>query len=611
MPVATPAPLVATPAVAASVVLFPEVSGSIDIALQVNASTFGLPAGEWLIRPPGQIVRLQGPFSAAPIPGGMALTSREGRFDVVGTVEIASPCGAPIPFQAGTWRGNLLLRPNARGTFHVVNRVGLEDYLKGVVPAEMGPRVYDEIEALKAQAVAARSYAARHRGESAAEGYDLCSTPRCQVYAGAGAEHPLSSRAVEATAGEVLTYGGRIADTLFTSTCGGRTEAAQEVFPTYASGDTPYLVSVPCAGDTAIELETDFPAGRTTTALGARGRALLVSLGRTGTAWSDLVAARNALRERLGLPHGGAPKTLHAPVVYEDLLKAAQVGDLALLTEAEEWAAAPATWPVEARGGFVFAVRFALGGGTALPVDRLFSQEEAAGLYAGLLARMGDFEEVDGRLLAGDEESVTLKTAKGKQSWPVAEGAVFFSASGERYLAVASMRPFPGDRARLYVRDGLAVGLAVTLAPAAGLYERDSAWIHWTRRFTGAELMAKLRERDESRKGTVVRKLDVLERGRSGRVTRLRATTDAGMVLLAGLEVRFALAVPETLFTLATGKDEKGPVFTFYGRGWGHGVGLCQNGAYGMALSGNGYREILSHYYPGTAVAPLGGPGVK
>jgi stage II sporulation protein D len=82
----------------------------------------------------------------------------------------------------------------------------------------------------------------------------------------------------------------------------------------------------------------------------------------------------------------------------------------------------------------------------------------------------------------------------------------------------------------------------------------------------------------------------------------VKVTTDAGAVTLTGLEVRFALAIPESLFTVTAGKDEKGPVLTFYGRGWGHGVGLCQNGAFGQALAGRTYREILSHYYPGTTV---------
>ena len=71
----------------------------------------------------------------------------------------------------------------------------------------------------------------KRRGGIAAEGYDLCATARCQVYGGVAVEQPLSSRAVDETAGEVLTWNGGLIDALFTSTCGGRTESATDVFP--------------------------------------------------------------------------------------------------------------------------------------------------------------------------------------------------------------------------------------------------------------------------------------------------------------------------------------------------------------------------------------------
>ena len=107
----------------------------------------------------------------------------------------------------------------------------------------MGPKRYDELEALKAQAVAARTYAMAHRGQFEGEGYDLCATPKCQVYAGLSAEDPLSNAAVDATRGLALGFDGRFADALFISTCGGRTENVENVF-----GETPvpYLVSVEC-----------------------------------------------------------------------------------------------------------------------------------------------------------------------------------------------------------------------------------------------------------------------------------------------------------------------------------------------------------------------------
>ena len=100
----------------------------------------------------------------------------------------ATPCSRrstsfrPAPTPAFSVDGEAVPREPARrwsiraGTLNVVNRVDLEEYLYGVVPAEMGPKRYDEIEALKAQAVAARTYALAHRGQFEAEGYDLCAT---------------------------------------------------------------------------------------------------------------------------------------------------------------------------------------------------------------------------------------------------------------------------------------------------------------------------------------------------------------------------------------------------------------------------------------------------
>ncbi|HEY6064682.1 MAG TPA: SpoIID/LytB domain-containing protein, partial [Thermoanaerobaculia bacterium] len=152
-----------------------------------------------------------------------------------------------------TYRGSLAVVVNPRGTLNLVNRVDLEEYLYGVVPAEMGPKRYDEIEALKAQSVAARTYALAHRAQFESEGYDLCATPKCQVYVGLTGEDPLSNEAVDATRGLVIASGGTFADALFVSTCGGRTENVENVF---VGEPAPYLVSVECG-----ELSTSSLAG--------------------------------------------------------------------------------------------------------------------------------------------------------------------------------------------------------------------------------------------------------------------------------------------------------------------------------------------------------------
>ena len=318
-----------------------------------------------------------------------------------------------MPWADATYRGRLVVRATARGTVHVINRVGLEDYLKGVVPAEMGPRVYDELEALKAQAVAARSYAAKHRGQFAAEGYDLCATPRCQVYSGAGAENALSTRAVEETAGEVLLWKGAVADALFTSTCGGRTENAPDVMSGYAGVDAPYLASVPCFGETPQVLESSAPVKKgTITLLGARGRALAESLG-GGDGAKISQKAREAVRLRLGLAASGAPKPhpLSVPAVYTEIAAAAGF-DTGVLVDPTEAAGLPAQWSEKARASFAALQRFQLGGGSALPTDRALKPEEVAGIYAVLLSRMGDFEDVEGRITKRDEAGIEVKSRK-------------------------------------------------------------------------------------------------------------------------------------------------------------------------------------------------------
>ncbi|MHB1044393.1 MAG: SpoIID/LytB domain-containing protein [Thermoanaerobaculia bacterium] len=532
----------------------------------------------------------------------LVIDGPDGRREAPSPVELSAADGALLPANGTLYRGTLLLVATPRGTLHVVNRVGLEDYLLGVVPLEMGPRVYDELEALKAQAVAARTYAVKRRGDFAAEGYDLCATARCQVYGGASAEQPLSSEAVRATAGQVLLWNGAPADALFTSTCGGRTEDAVVVFPSYAPAAFPYLRSVPCRGEERIALSSTAPvSGHDFGALAVRGAALLHAAGRKGASWADLKAARTLLTDRLGLPAGAPPEALAAEAVYANL--SGLLGDTRLLTEEAERGAAPKGWSEPARMVHTALARFQVAGPTPLPTRRPFTPHEAAGLWASLLLRTGGLEELEGRLVGAPGGKLVVKTSKGREERTLPPDALLFRGGGEAWTPGGSLDVSPGDRVRLLSRDGTVLAVLAVVPAADGLYERESSWIHWVRRFTGAELMGKLLERDASRKGSAVRRVDVLSRGVSGRAARVRVTTDRESFDLNGLEIRFALALPESLFTLVTGTDARGaPVHTFYGRGWGHGVGLCQNGTFGMALAGRSHAEILAAYYPGTSL---------
>ena len=169
-------------------------------------------------------------------PGAVRLTPALG---IPGHSELVPPLSftSPVPLAVGgrAYRGKLVASSDGK-TVSVVDYVSLEQYLKGVVPAEM-PSGWPA-EALKAQAVAARSYALANLASSGP--FDLYGDTRSQVYGGVAVETDAASAAVAATAGRVVTYDGQVADTLFHASSGGRTASSLE-----ATGRAvPYLVSV-------------------------------------------------------------------------------------------------------------------------------------------------------------------------------------------------------------------------------------------------------------------------------------------------------------------------------------------------------------------------------
>ncbi len=139
------------------------------------------------------------------------------------------------------YRGAVELLWKGPGRFTVVNEAGLEDYVRGVVSQEMSHSW--PAEALRCQAVVARSYAVANKGRFGKDGYDLCATAACQVYGGKEAEHPSTDKAVDDTRGEVLTYKGDVISAVFHSCCGGQTDDSKDV---WRGKGLPYLEGVRC-----------------------------------------------------------------------------------------------------------------------------------------------------------------------------------------------------------------------------------------------------------------------------------------------------------------------------------------------------------------------------
>lgn len=177
---------------------------------------------------PGGSVSLKSPLTLPVGPDGEPLK-------LAGPVVFLPAAGANLVFAGRQYRANLRVGV-VGGRLEVVNVVPLETYLRGVVPGEM-PKDWP-LEALKAQAVAARTYAivGLQKGRS----FDLYSDWRSQMYYGASAEAPGPTRAIVETRGEVLTYEGKPAQVFYFSSSGGRTTSALDVY----GADLPYLVAV-------------------------------------------------------------------------------------------------------------------------------------------------------------------------------------------------------------------------------------------------------------------------------------------------------------------------------------------------------------------------------
>jgi stage II sporulation protein D len=147
---------------------------------------------------------------------------------------------APLRVNGRRYRGLLEVLPG-NGGLTLVNRLGVEAYLLGVVSAEMGRRSGNEEAALEAQAVVSRTYALRNLGRWKALGFDLTASVNDQVYGGLEGETPEARLAVADTRGQVVTYNGGLIEAFFYSTCGGRTADGAEVFRGAAR---PYLRSI-------------------------------------------------------------------------------------------------------------------------------------------------------------------------------------------------------------------------------------------------------------------------------------------------------------------------------------------------------------------------------
>jgi SpoIID/LytB domain protein len=136
--------------------------------------------------------------------------------------------GRTTLINATPFPGTFRLQPNTYGTYTLVNNVPIEDYLRGVVPHEIGPKAPPT--AIEAQAILARTYALRNLRRFAIDNYEMCADTQCQVYFGWKSTLPSTDRGIANTKGMVLTYNNELVDAVYSSTTGGVTASFTDVW---------------------------------------------------------------------------------------------------------------------------------------------------------------------------------------------------------------------------------------------------------------------------------------------------------------------------------------------------------------------------------------------
>lgn len=279
----------------------------------------GDPNGETTVQGQGLAFGLdveEGRFTPAPN-GRSVVRVNAGRLEVDGAPwpaealrfrsgEDALDAGVPThtPIRANDFevRGDIVVKVH-RGRLRLINVIPMEDYLAAVLGGEM-PRSFPE-EALKAQAVAARTYALQKKLDALHQPFHLGSSVISQVYGGLEREDARTRAAVEATRGQVLTWELQPIEAYFHASCGGRTEDGQSAL----GRDLPYLQAVDCDCEKlpASRWETTVTADQLQRALGTRVEGGLTVQGRTRTGRATRVGAGSrrsldavSFRARLG-----------------------------------------------------------------------------------------------------------------------------------------------------------------------------------------------------------------------------------------------------------------------------------------------------------------------
>jgi stage II sporulation protein D len=560
----------------------------------------------------------------------------------------------PIKINGKSYRGKVEVFVNSRGTLTVVNVVLMEDYLRGVVPNELG---LPELEAQKAQAVAARTYAWANFNGFASQGFDLLPTTRSQVYKGYSTENSFANRAIMETNGIVAMYQGKPINAMYTSTCGGRTENVENIY----DHDEPYLRGVECSLEKnyfdifSIKTSREPARIKDENKLSlVREASMLAISGFNGSAtrfsdeWFDAAPTNQELQTWFSSVTARIPRpTIAMPTLQTNSLPLPTTSPTPIPTPQPTPVPLP-SFPTDAKpsnvANYLGTILYGQGYADTLmsqaDIDYQLSFEDGKDVPANarantailirdgwlslysdatlrpnqpmprakilhLIYRLATKKNWLSTLQTGTTKSsvdgkLIVRSGKSEKQLTLKSDVYLFRQFGENLYQVKETALVGGESVSYQTNSlGEVAYLEVKPTISATVPDRVSSFSLWNTNLTASAVQSRL-SRYVRGMGTLL-DMRVTKTGVSRRAIEIEMITSNGVFKLNRGKIRSALKLREQLFVVNKKYDANGRVtsYNFTGRGWGHGIGMCQYGAYGLAKMGVKYDKILKHYYSG------------
>jgi stage II sporulation protein D len=448
-----------------------------------------------------------------------------------------------------------------------------------------------------------------------------------QVYKGVSIETKMGTLAVNSTRGIVATYQGKPINALYTSTCGGRTENSENIF----EKAEPYLRGVECSLEehryfepfmiksqrmpAKVHDEQNIELVSLMSLLASNG--FYLSATQFTDDWFDEVPNEsemsnwlNQLAGRFGKPYPNVNKETAKPIELARILSgfayAPGYSDTMLSDSDVSYQLSfedAAEIPKERRADLAALLR---DGYMSLYPDITFKANKpySRARMLRLIRQIYDKKKwmpgmENGTAKASVDGKLVIKSGRAERQLAVRPDVFLFRQFGGTMYQVRETALVGGESVNFQV-DALGAVKYLEVKPTENTTtaENMSPFVYWTKTLSAGEVQARL-SRYVRGIGTLY-DVNVKRVGYSRRPVELEIVGSNGVKTLKGGKIRSALRLNEQLFVM--NKRYSGPTvtsYTFSGRGWGHGVGMCQYGAYGLAKMGVKYDEIIKHYYTG------------